>query len=345
MRFSSLLLGAATFSGAFSAPAANADPAPNERSVSSNKKRSNFWFAGVNESGAEFGNSNIPGTLGTDYTWPSTSSIDTLMGKGFNIFRIPFLMERLVPGSLTSGTNAAYLASLKATASHITGKGGYAAICAQNFGRYYGNIITDTSGFEAFWKTVASQFTSDSHVIFDTNNEYHDMDNTLVGNLNQAAINGIRAAGATSQTIFVEGNSYTGAWTWVSSGTDTAMAALTDPNDNVIYEMHQYLDSDGSGTSSTCVSSTIGSSRLQAATSWCKSNGKNCILGETAAASNSVCISALQDMLNYMKSNNDVWRGWLLWGGGPWWGDYMFSVEPPSGAQYTGVVPSVLQYI
>ena len=242
------------------------------------------------------------------------------MGKGFNIFRIPFMMERLVPGSMTSGVNAAYLADMQSLVSHITGKGGYAAICAQNFGRYYGNVITDTNGFKSFWQTVATQFKSDSHVIFDTNNEYHDMDNTLVGNLNQAAINGIRAAGATAQTIFVEGNSYTGAWTWVSSGTSTAMAALTDPNSNVIYEMHQYLDSDGSGTHSDCVSTTIGVERLQAATAWCKSNGKNCILGETAAASNSQCISALSNMLNYMKSNNDVWRGWLLWGGGPWWG-------------------------
>jgi len=64
------------------------------------------------------------------------------------------------------------------------------------------------------------------------------MDNTLVKNFNQAATNGIRAASATSQTIFVEGNSYTGAWTWVSSGTDTTTAALTDPYDNIIYEMH-----------------------------------------------------------------------------------------------------------
>lgn len=53
--------------------------------------------------------------------------------------------------------------------------------------------------------------------IIDTNNEYHDMDQTLVFNLNQACINGIRAAGATSQLILVEGNSYTGAWTWYSS--------------------------------------------------------------------------------------------------------------------------------
>jgi len=334
-----------TLSGAFAAPAANADPPPNERSVSTNKKRSNFWFAGVNESGAEFGSGNIPGTLGTDYTWPLTSSVDTLRGKGFNIFRIPFLMERLVPSSMYDGTNSAYLSGLTTLVNHITNNGGYAVICAQNFGRYYGSVITDTSGFEAFWKTVATQFKSNTQVIFDTNNEYHDMDNTLVGQLNQAAINGIRAAGATAQTIFVEGNSYTGAWTWVSSGTSTAMAALTDPNDNVIYEMHQYLDSDGSGTSSTCVSSTIGSQRLAAATNWCRSNGKNCILGETAAGSNSNCISAIEDMLNYMKSNNDVWRGWMLWGGGPWWGSYIFSVEPPSGTQYVGVVPSILQYI
>lgn len=41
------------------------------------------------------------------------------------------------------------------------------------------------------------------------------MDNSLVAQLNQAAIDGIRDAGATSQYIFVEGNSWSGAWTWV----------------------------------------------------------------------------------------------------------------------------------
>ena len=38
--------------------------------------RTKFKFFGVNQSGAEFGNQNIPGVLGTDYTWPSPSSID-----------------------------------------------------------------------------------------------------------------------------------------------------------------------------------------------------------------------------------------------------------------------------
>jgi endoglucanase len=47
----------------------------------------------VNESGAEFGNTAWPGALGTDYTWPSPSSIDYFIGKGMNTFRVPFLLE------------------------------------------------------------------------------------------------------------------------------------------------------------------------------------------------------------------------------------------------------------
>lgn len=216
-------------------------------------------------------------------------------------------------------------------------------------GRYYGNVISDTSGFQAWWKTVAARFASNSLVIFDTNNEYHDMDNTLVGQLNQAAINGIRAAGATTQYIFVEGNSYSGAWTWVSSGTSTAMATLTDSAGTngslIVYEMHQYLDSDGSGTSTTCVSSTVGQERVTAATQWLKQNGKRGIIGETAGGANSVCIQAITGMLQYLEDNSDVWDGWLWWGGGPWWGDYIYSMEPPSGVAYTGVLPSLTAFI
>ena len=40
-----------------------------------------------------------------------------------------------------------------------------------NYGRYYGNIITDTAGFKTYWTTVAKQFSSNSKVIFDTMNE------------------------------------------------------------------------------------------------------------------------------------------------------------------------------
>jgi endoglucanase len=132
--------------------------------------------------------------------------------------------------------------------------------------------------------------------------------------------------------------------TRVSAG-NTALSALIDPENKIIYEMHQYLDSDGSGTSDTCVSSTIGSERLAAATAWLKSSGTKAILGEFAGGANSVCESAVTDMLTYIGGNTDVWTGALWWGGGPWWGDYIFSMEPPSGIAYEDVLPLMLPLI
>jgi hypothetical protein len=75
MLLSSILLGATALSGVLGIPAPAAEPEP-KTSISVVEKRKNFWFAGVNESGAEFGSGNIPGTKGTDYTWPLTSSVD-----------------------------------------------------------------------------------------------------------------------------------------------------------------------------------------------------------------------------------------------------------------------------
>lgn len=68
---------------------------------------------GVSESGAEFGESNIPGTLGKDYTWPGTSKIQVLRDAGMNVFRVPFLMERLVPSKMTGTLDSTYLSDLK----------------------------------------------------------------------------------------------------------------------------------------------------------------------------------------------------------------------------------------
>jgi endoglucanase len=83
--------------------------------------------------------------------------------------------------------------------------------------------------------------------------------------------------------------------------------------------MHQYLDTDGSGTSATCVSTTIGSQRLVAATNWLRSNGKQGLIGEFAGATNPTCEAAVKDMLSYIKANSDVWTGALWWAAGPWW--------------------------
>lgn len=43
-------------------------------------------------------------------------------------------------------------------------------VVPHNYGRYYSNIITDTSDFQSFWRSLAGAFASSSKVIFDTNN-------------------------------------------------------------------------------------------------------------------------------------------------------------------------------
>ncbi|KAL2107998.1 hypothetical protein VUR80DRAFT_4414 [Thermomyces stellatus] len=333
------------FYGLAAAAAVRAAPAEDKPMT---KRQGGLQFTGVNVAGGEFGNMNLPGELNTDYVWPDKTALDTLFNDGMNIFRVAMMMERAIPDQMTGSINETYFEGFEDAINYITGKGAYAVVDPHNFGRYYDQIITDTAGFEAWWKTIAARFADNELVIFDTNNEYHDMDNQLVADLNQAAVNGIRDAGATSQFIFLEANSWSGAWHFVDSGSAEAMKDITDPSDEtgskIFYELHQYLDEDGSGTSEPCVSGTIGSERLDLATPWFRENGKKAVLGETAGASNPTCIEALKDELQYIVDNSDVWTGHLLWAAGPWWADYMFSMEPPDGPMYTGVFPSIKSF-
>lgn len=63
-----------------------------------------------------------------------------------NSFRIPFMLERMVPPSngLAGSLDATYLQGLKTIVSYITGKGGYAIIEPHNYALYNGAVI-DTS--------------------------------------------------------------------------------------------------------------------------------------------------------------------------------------------------------
>ncbi|KAE8150503.1 glycoside hydrolase superfamily [Aspergillus avenaceus] len=306
------------------------------------KRDSVFQWVGANESGAEFGEDNIPGVWGTDYIFPDVSAITTLIDKGMNIFRVQFMMERLAPDSMTGSYDDAYLKNLTTVVDAVTDAGVHVILDPHNYGRFNGEIITSTSDFQTFWKNLAGQFKSNSLVVFDTNNEYHDMDQELVLNLNQAAIDGIREAGAT-QYIFVEGNSWSGAWTWVDVNDN--MKNLEDPEDKIVYQMHQYLDTDGSGTHEECVSGTIGEERVTSATQWLKDNKKVGIIGEFAGGNNDQCRTALKGMLEHLAENTDVWKGVLWWAAGPWWGDYMYNMEPPSGVAYTGMLDVLQTYL
>jgi endoglucanase len=116
-------------------------------------------------------------------------------------------------------------------------------------------------------------------------NEPHDQSASVwLGSAN-AAIEAIRAAGA-SQEILVPGSYYDGAWTWTTSDNAAVIGTgVQDPAHNFAFEVHQYLDADGSGTHAGVVSAEIGVERLTAITQWAEATNHRLFLGEVGVAS------------------------------------------------------------
>jgi endoglucanase len=292
---------------------------------------------GTNLSSAAFGP--IPGVYGTDYIYPPHSDVDYFTAKGFRIFRIPFLWERMQP-TLGQALDPTELGRLTDLVTYATSKNAYVLVDPHNYARYDGNVVGDTGGptaaqFGDFWSRLAIVFAANPAVVFGLMNEPYGMATELWLADANAAIAAIRDAGA-QNLIFVPGNGYTGAYDWTDNayGTpnSTVMLGVKDPLDNYVFEVHQYLNSDSSGSQPTCVSATIGSERLMAFTQWMSQNHVRGFLGEFGVSSDPTCLAALDDMLSYIDQHRDAWVGWTWWSAGPWWGSYMFSIEPNNGA-------------
>jgi endoglucanase len=318
--------------------------------------RADIQFAGVNLSGAEFGTTQLPGTFNTDYTYPTTGEADYYRSKGMNFIRLPFRWERLQ--HTNSGTlDPTEFGWMNSFVSYATSKGMWVLLDPHNFMRYYpsprSQFQTATVGlvgssvpnsdFSNFWFQVGAIYKTNAHVFFGLNNEPDSMPETQLVASENVAISGIRAAGATN-LIFVPGNRYTGAWTWSQSDSDgaansQAMLGIVDPATNYVFEVHQYLDSDGSGTHTNIVSADVGWQRLTNFTAWARANKSQGFLGEyavpgVAIGGTNIGGPALTNMLSYIQTNSDVWLGWCYWGGGPWWGSNpLFPIEPANIGQ------------
>lgn len=292
-------------------------------------------FTGVNLSGGEFGDRKpgVTAIYGKNYIYPSASEMDYFIGKGVNIIRVPFHWADLQP-ALKQPLDQTALERLKGVVTTATGKGLTVLLDPHDYARYYDKVIgtadVPDDAFADFWGQMAAQFKDNPRVWLGLMNEPHDLPKEQWLASVNAAIAAIRKAGAPNR-VLVPGIAWTGAHSWVSSGNGDAMLGLKDPKNNYIFEVHQYLDSDSSGTKPTVVSATVGSERLQQFTLWCRQHHQRGFLGEFGAAGTDQAARATDDMLTYMEKNRDVWVGYTWWAAGAWWGDYMFTLEPKNG--------------
>ncbi|KAJ3105547.1 hypothetical protein HK100_003851, partial [Physocladia obscura] len=288
---------------------------------------------GVSESCLEFGSGNIPGTYNTDYTNPSPTAMTRAASEFSNLFRVPFLWERL-QSSLNATLDATYLGLIDGAVQTATSLGAVTVLDVHNYAKYRGSVIgggtVTAANLANLWVQLAEKYKSNSLVWFGIMNEPNGIDAVTWFSAAQVVVNAIRATGSTN-TISIPGNCYTGAHDWVSGSCDitstanaVAALAITDPGNNYVFEMHQYFDSDFSGTHTGCPNDYT---ELTAATAWLRANGKIGFLGEFAGDSSSQCQTVIQNVLAYLSSNSDVWTSAAFWAAGPWWGTYMYSIE------------------
>lgn len=323
--------------------------------------RAQFLYTGANLSAADMGYPPTPGNLGIygmNYEYPSDAEVDYYVSKGMNTFRLPFRWERLQP-TLNSPLDSAEFARLDGFVAHATSRGATVILDPHNFSRYYpdpndmessaqgliGSASVPDSAFADLWSRLATDYKGNSHVAFGLMNEPNSMPTEQWVVAANSAISAIRAAGATN-LVLVPGNGWTGAdhWAenWYGTPNATAMLNIVDPGHNYAFEVHQYFDSDGSASSADIANNDpmIGVERLTAFTQWLAANHLKGFLGEFAVAnstigpgSSQIGDEVLSNMLNYMKANSSDWLGFSDWAGGPWWGNYMFTLEPTNLGQ------------
>ncbi|MCW6506513.1 glycoside hydrolase family 5 protein [Lichenifustis flavocetrariae] len=288
------------------------------------------WITGVNLSGAEYNSAST--RIYFDYTYPTKSEIDYYTKKGLKLFRVPVLSSRILSTSMTTNGGGPDWKALTGFIAQAATAGAWVAIDLHQYGTMPSGLVgrnaAATTEFVAAWSELAKRLKTTPNVVFGLMNEPNQQSASEWLSGVNAAVAAIRKAGAT-QLILVPGSYWSGAHNWTTTDNAAVMAGVKDPGNNFAYEVHQYLDQYSSETTAA-VAKGNGKTSLVAFTNWARSRHVKGFLGEFGFATTADAMAEGSDLVAYMAANRDVWRGWTYWAGGPWWGNYMFSVEPSS---------------
>lgn len=292
---------------------------------------------GVNLSGAEYGERD--GTYGTDYIYPSEETLRYFARHGMNTIRLPFLWERLQP-TTNEALDGAELDRLREAVGMIR-KAGLVVILDPHNYAYYDKIRIGTPGLPAtafadFWARLAAEFSDDPGVLFGLMNEPYDIpapDWLKAVNLSIAAI---RTIGARN-LVLVPGTIWTGAHSWESDleggSNASVMIGVKDPLNHYVFEFHQYMDGNFSGTHASCERADDATKAIANVSTWLRTHGKRGFLGEFGGSKQKACLAGLKSITRQMAADSDVWIGWTYWAAGDWWpSDEMMNIQPHSKA-------------
>jgi len=305
------------------------------------------FFRGVNISGAEFGQTHLPGVYNTDYTYNSELTFRYFAARNLNLVRFPLQWERLQP-VLRGPLDPQNLSLLKGVVSWAKADGNLLILDIHNYARYSinengklntyvidqpvgGVVKVSRDDLIDLWVRLSDEFASEPAVYaYDLMNEPHDL--TGWKDISQAVLTAIRQNGD-DKLVMVPGDSWSSANRWQSVHGPAAW--ITDPANNFLYEAHQYFDSDESGTYSKSYDTelaanpnlaTVGSTRVQHFLDWCHSNNVRGYLGEFGVPDTDSRWWAVLD--DFLQTLDAAGMSSSYWAAGEWWGTYALSVQP-----------------
>ena len=244
---------------------------------------------------------------------------------GLNVFRLPVGWQYLVNYNLGGPLDSTFFADYDGIMQACLATGAHCIIDIHNYARWDGGIIgqggPSDNDFVSVWSQLAQAYAGQPNVVFGLMNEPHDLDINIWANTLQAVVTGVRAAGATSQLILLSGVNYDAVGGFDSTS-GPALSGIQDADgtkDKLVFEVHQYLDSDTSGSHPECV--TDQTANLGYLATFLRANGRQAFLTETGGGNTDSCIQYMCSQLDYLNNNADVYLGWVGWAAG-WFCDY-----------------------
>lgn len=320
-------------SPALTTPPATVTPAPAPSAPDTTNGKP--LLVGVNLSGAGFGPSVVPGTHGTNYTYPAESYYKKYADLGMPLVRLPFLWERIQP-KLGTPLNTVELARLKQSLDFAQKHNVKVILDLHNYYRYFGKLIGSNevpiSSFAAVWKQIVQEVVNHPAVEgYGLMNEPHST-NGLWPQAALAAAQAIRTVDS-KRWIYVAGDRWSSAFHWPHYNTQLISNPwMRDPKNNLVYEAHMYIDKDFSGNyfdKNEQFDPMIGVNRVKPFVDWLKQNKLRGYIGEHGIPDFSPsALVATDNLMSYLRQNCIPST---YWAAGPWWGEYALSLDVTSG--------------
>ncbi|KND92474.1 Endoglucanase EG-II [Tolypocladium ophioglossoides CBS 100239] len=259
---------------------------------------------------------------------------------GMNIFRLrvatswQFMLNGHLGGKLDATNSDKYDKLVQA----CLGTGAYCMIDLHNFARWDGDIVGQGGSVKDddlvdVWQQLAVKYAKNDKIVFGVMNEPHDLDIQLWAQTCQKVVTAIRKAGAKSNIILLPGTNFASAETFVSTGSAVALANVTNPDgttDNLLLDLHKYLDINNSGMHAECTTDNVEVFRTIA--TWLRTNKRAAMISESGASMDPTCMDRFCTQNNFISQNSDVFAGFIGWGAGSFDSSYVMSLTPSGSA-------------